>query len=384
MGNMGKVKQGYKKWTEEEIETAKILYGQGESFASIGREIGRPKVSVTVKLKALGIKSNKKMLWEIESLRPHIINVDEAKQTTAQSNKKLLFKCGSDDCENTKMIVVQNLVNRGFSCPNCSTGTSYPELFMLAVNQYFNLGYEYQVSYEHGRFDFINHDTKTVVEMNGRTHYEDNGYMNHEATKLSDNKKRKWCKENGYTLIFIDARESTFKFIQDNINNCELLPNITESDIPKLLEIIEKNRRYPVKEIIDAYVRARKSTVKIAEIYGYDDNTIVNILRKNNIELRDNNASKGKKVRCIETGVVYASILEAGRKLEINQGHISECCNGKRKSAGGYHWEYLSDIEANAHHRAQLVAEQDELDTIQLDSSIDLLAMFNQRESIIH
>ena len=25
----------------------------------------------------------------------------------------------------------------------------------------------------------------------------------------------------------------------------------------------------------------------------------------------------------------------------IRDSHISECCNGKRKSAGKYHWEYM-------------------------------------------
>ena len=50
--------------------------------------------------------------------------------------------------------------------------------------------------------------------------------------------------------------------------------------------------------------------------------------------------SKSKQVLCVETNTVYTSTMEAGRKTKINQGHISECCLGKRKTAGGYHWEY--------------------------------------------
>ena len=36
----------------------------------------------------------------------------------------------------------------------------------------------------------------------------------------------------------------------------------------------------------------------------------------------------------------YHSLMEAKRVTGINQGHISECCKGKLKSAGGYIWRY--------------------------------------------
>lgn len=48
-----------------------------------------------------------------------------------------------------------------------------------------------------------------------------------------------------------------------------------------------------------------------------------------------------KKVRCIETGVIYNSIKEAQETLKIN--NISRVCQkkSKYKTAGGYHWEYV-------------------------------------------
>lgn len=36
----------------------------------------------------------------------------------------------------------------------------------------------------------------------------------------------------------------------------------------------------------------------------------------------------------------WPSASEASRQLKINRGSICSCCNGKRKSAGGYVWEY--------------------------------------------
>ena len=53
--------------------------------------------------------------------------------------------------------------------------------------------------------------------------------------------------------------------------------------------------------------------------------------------------ARSKKVRCIETGVVYGSVMEVGRKLGLDPSHICACCNGKKsyKTCGGYHWEYV-------------------------------------------
>ena len=46
-----------------------------------------------------------------------------------------------------------------------------------------------------------------------------------------------------------------------------------------------------------------------------------------------------KKVKCVETGTVYGGIAEAGRQTGIK--HISNVCCGARKTAGGYHWQYV-------------------------------------------
>lgn len=46
-----------------------------------------------------------------------------------------------------------------------------------------------------------------------------------------------------------------------------------------------------------------------------------------------------KKVLCIETKTVYGGIAEAERKTGVT--HISMVCGGKRKTAGGYHWQYI-------------------------------------------
>lgn len=47
---------------------------------------------------------------------------------------------------------------------------------------------------------------------------------------------------------------------------------------------------------------------------------------------------KVRKVRCIETGEIYQSALYATR---VVHGDVSRCVKGERKTAAGYHWEYV-------------------------------------------
>lgn len=47
-----------------------------------------------------------------------------------------------------------------------------------------------------------------------------------------------------------------------------------------------------------------------------------------------------KCVVCIETGDLYVSTKEAERITGIYHSHISRCCGGTEKKAGGFRWRY--------------------------------------------
>ena len=53
--------------------------------------------------------------------------------------------------------------------------------------------------------------------------------------------------------------------------------------------------------------------------------------------------SLSKKIICITTGEIFNSMREACRKYNIHTGSMTECCQGKRKTAGGYKWEYFKE-----------------------------------------
>lgn len=50
-----------------------------------------------------------------------------------------------------------------------------------------------------------------------------------------------------------------------------------------------------------------------------------------------------KQVLCVETGIVYKSQSYASKQTRALQQHISNVCNGKAKTAGGYQWKYIHD-----------------------------------------
>ena len=59
-----------------------------------------------------------------------------------------------------------------------------------------------------------------------------------------------------------------------------------------------------------------------------------------------NNPAKSKRVRCVETGEVYPSIREAARRTRLmNSNGISGVCCKKPgyKTAGGFHWEFVTN-----------------------------------------
>ena len=39
----------------------------------------------------------------------------------------------------------------------------------------------------------------------------------------------------------------------------------------------------------------------------------------------------------------WKSIIEASKKLQINNKNITSCCKNKRKTAGGYKWKYVKE-----------------------------------------
>ena len=55
----------------------------------------------------------------------------------------------------------------------------------------------------------------------------------------------------------------------------------------------------------------------------------------------DNNQAhirQKRAVRCVETGVIFESLISAAKWADLNTSTISNACNNPNRTAGGYHW----------------------------------------------
>lgn len=69
--------------------------------------------------------------------------------------------------------------------------------------------------------------------------------------------------------------------------------------------------------------------------------------KKRMIETQRMSSKQSKPVRCIETGIIYISLHHAERETGILYTLICHVLNGRQKTAGGYHWEYVDSIDIN-------------------------------------
>lgn len=84
-----------------------------------------------------------------------------------------------------------------------------------------------------------------------------------------------------------------------------------------------------------------------------NDNSVTNLCWTTHIEnmnygTRTQRASKAigeansKAIKCIELNKVFNSQIEAAKELGLcSSSGISKCCKGERKTAGGYHFEFV-------------------------------------------
>lgn len=289
-------------------------------------------------------------LYNVESIRPYLTNIEESKKIKPRSHRKINLKC--PECDYTKTMSADKLIYRGFRCPYCDKSTSYPELFFMSYLKIKNINFEYQKIFstlKHRKFDFYINNIG-VIETHGAQHYEKNresSRWDYKDTHNADKEKKQWCKENFINYIEIDCRESSFQYIKESINSCDFLPSITKEEENKILRQIEKNKRYPNRIIINDYKKGFNIS-ELSKKYKVSTGTITRILTIHNIQLRENpTIYTPKKVRCTTTGDIFPSVAKAVEWADKSS-KVAMACRGERKTAGVHpitgeklRWEYV-------------------------------------------
>ena len=106
-----------------------------------------------------------------------------------------------------------------------------------------------------------------------------------------------------------------------------------------------KKKTFKIHRLVAlAYIPNPDGLETVDHIDGNKEHNYINNLQW---MTRGDNAIKGnsKKIRCVETGKIFDSARIAAKEMSLNNSTISSVCNGKRKTAGGYHFEFLQESD---------------------------------------
>lgn len=215
----------------------------------------------------------------------YFVNEEEAHRFKANSNRKIDLKCPV--CDSRKKIQLIQLTKQGFSCPNCSTGVSYPEKFVTEMLKL--LGVEFKTQYDEihkkYRYDFYIPLLNMIIETHGIQHYEGHrhpAWSTHE--KEHENDINKWmlaqlklCEDLKYVVL--DCRESKMEWIRNSILNSEL-NNLFDLSRIDWSYIAKQSEPGLMNQIIKCYKETDLNAVGISKELGLSSNTIRKYLRR--------------------------------------------------------------------------------------------------------
>jgi predicted DNA-binding protein YlxM (UPF0122 family) len=293
-------------------------------------------------------------LW---TTHPHIaenlMNPERGYELKSKSNKKEDFKC--PDCGIViRNKSIDNILRRGLNCVRCGDNQKYPEKFFSSILEQLNIKYQTQKTFKWSkkrRFDFYIPSVNSLIEVNGRQHYEHTGfYRSLEEEIKNDILKRKLALENSIdNYIIIDCKESNMNYIRDSIKSSKLaeLFSLEKIDWNLANELATTSI---VKIVSDLWAKKKLSIAEISNEINLNRNSVARYLKRGN-ELGwctyERTFSKEVIQLTLDGRFIreFTSTLEASIHLNIQQPSISRVCNRKMKSTGGYRWMFKEDYE---------------------------------------
>ena len=281
-------------------------------------------------------------LWTTDPDIAKLLNDKElGYQLSRHSSRKVEFLC--PHCGTKSTHIISNIINRGFSCPCCSDGISYPNKFMAEMLQQLRVMYipEYTIQGARYRYDFYIPDWETIIEMHGRQHYEQWERANCSADDIqqNDRDKMEFAINNGVKYyIVINSMVSDIAYISSNVLKSEL------KNIFDLSRIDWKQCGYYaagslVHKTAELYNQGC-TVMDMSEILKVDKSTIRGWLKKaTELQLCKWNKSAGfLKEKCsiilLNTKERFDSISDGSRKYNVPVQNISKNCKKERVYAG--------------------------------------------------
>lgn len=287
----------------------------------------------------------------------------------------MYFKCPV--CGKQKNIKnrVDDLYQKGFSCPFCGDKGSKANKFIREVSKqllelkeidYFQVEYqpEWIKKYRY-RYDCYlqKGDVKILIEMDGLQHKEDRGEFS-QGVKERDKIKNELAKENGFILIRVDCFETNFEFVKNSFLKTDIERYVSLEKINWKSVNIEMEKNL-TKEICDKYNQNENLTTReMGKIFNVSFITIIRALKKGD-ELGwcvYNAKEYGQKTKKTKTSIsidvydendnfvaTFFSLTKTRNWLNEQCGErksldkISKCLKGTISSYEGYKFKYHND-----------------------------------------
>lgn len=313
-----------------------------------------------------GIGKNKSFIIkgvnDLATTHPHLVkylvNEEDGFRLKGRSNVSINVKCPL--CGAEKEQTVSNLTARGFSCPACADGVSYPEKFVGALLSELRLNYKTQVSTKtfewcnNKRYDFYIPSLNMIIETHGRQHYEEIasfGERSLQEEQENDRYKRELALENGIdTYIELDCSFSDFGYLKESVNNSKLgrIINLDSVDWEELKKTIIKNDSLVIVQSYCEFYNENRDSMRfndMAKELGVSPSCFRrNLLKGVELGLTDYRATHLRRIRATNkiTGksIEFEGIVIASKELNIQRQSISSVLCGRNKSSHGYFFNY--------------------------------------------
>jgi len=327
------------------------------------------------------ICANRKVIKEINSiwkthfsLVKYFKNIEDSYKYTYGNRNKIWLKC--PNCGQEYERVINSFIKKGFVCPNCGDGISYPNKFAFNLLNQSNINFtpEYSPNWiKPKRYDFYFklNNKEYILEMDGGIGHGKGNYKNNmtaEESQEIDDYKDKLAKEHDVEVIRIDCdycHNDRFQYIKNNILKNETINELFDLNSIDWIKIEEFCLSSRIKEACTLWNSGISSTIQIGIIMNLSSVTISRYLKKGrNVKWCEYDENKqrekgllsgrnrGLPVICINNKNTFPSAKNAYETVGISRTGITNCCRGKNNFAGRdrtsretLFWMYLDDYE---------------------------------------
>lgn len=116
----------------------------------------------------------------------------------------------------------------------------------------------------------------------------------------------------------------------------------SEKGIERKKQISQWAKEQNANKVISEESRQKMSKARKGRFKGKDNPMYGKSFTEEHKQKLIENSGIAKPVKCIETGEIFSSALQASKKVGLkSSAGISKCCSGERRTAGKLHWEFV-------------------------------------------